>query len=87
MQIHRHVQLRKKKRNWFTSAARWISTRSNIFWTYINISWTAPNILYQKVAEQHNWDENMRKTYEDKVYIGNININLKNVEKVEKKLK
>ena len=29
----------------------------------------------------------MRKTYEDKVYRGNININLKDVEKVEKKLK
>ena len=29
----------------------------------------------------------MRKTYEDKVFTGNININLKNVEKVEKKLK
>ena len=52
----------------------------------MNISWTGSNISYQKIAKQGNRDENMWKKYEQKVFAENININLKNVEKVEKKL-
>ena len=52
----------------------------------MNISWTGWNILYQKIAKQRNRDENMWKKYEQKVYTENININLKNFEKVEKRL-
>ena len=39
-----------------------------------------------KIAKQRNRDKNMWKKCEEKVYTEDININLNNVEKVEKKL-
>ena len=78
IQIHTHVQQRKKKRSWFmwnlkkflTSAARWKSTSSNISFTYLQTY----SIIYKhilnkfklscrKIAKKRNGDENMWKKY------------------------
>ena len=45
-----------------------------------NITWTGSNTSHLIIAKQCNWD----KKYTNKVYTENLNINLKNVENVEK---
>ena len=63
-QIYRHVQLRKNKKlaykMFLTSAAQWKSYLEHIQ-SYINITRTGLYTLYQKIAKQHNQDENMWK--------------------------